>query len=165
MFIANPTQSSNKRDIWGLGCILYEIVAEEPGLFVDLDIRAFALSEGPFVFPTSRIHTEDSSMVHVASEMVKAMTNKEFAKRPSGKTMKSLFAYYRYHSTREDTKQLARGCGTYRRILRELKDFLQNPLPGIAGGPVDDNLFLYHFNVEVLEESSPYYGGTFVCVC
>ena len=96
--------------------------------------------------------------------MVKAMTNKEFSKRPSGKTMRSLFAYYRDCSTREDAKQLARGRGTYRRILGELKNILLNPPPGIAGGPVDDNLLLYHFNVEVLEASSPYYGGTFVCV-
>ncbi|KAI5069548.1 hypothetical protein GOP47_0015849 [Adiantum capillus-veneris] len=47
------------------------------------------------------------------------------------------------------------------RLLRDLQEVLNNPLPNVVGRPLEENIFEWHVNVRAEDDSNQLSGGTF----
>ncbi|MCO5569711.1 hypothetical protein L7F22_023427 [Adiantum nelumboides] len=47
------------------------------------------------------------------------------------------------------------------RLLRDLQEVLENPLPNVVGRPLEENIFEWHVNVRAEDDSNQLSGGTF----
>jgi serine/threonine protein kinase len=79
LFAQHPTYTTQS-DIWGLGCILYELLTFERAFAEDWNIREYASSMKPLSFPTLPFDVHTNTLL---ASMTRSMLSLNPADRPS----------------------------------------------------------------------------------
>lgn len=88
--LSDSPRYSRNSDIWGLGCILYELVTGKTAFTGDWGVREFALCQHQ-IYPDLRLPSE--WMKEIVSDLVKKMLQVEASQRPSTKTLREFLGF------------------------------------------------------------------------
>ena len=94
-----------KSDIWGLGCILYELVTKEKAFASDWRVHQYADSSREFfMFSKEGLRTIKSSSTKDFRALIREMLRTDFKKRPSAQTLVKSFTKNSQAKCRKDKK-------------------------------------------------------------
>ena len=80
---------------------------------------------------------------------------------PNAHHVRALQYFVKYHTRATATSKLDTRRAR-RRLLRDHKEVLACPTPGVSAAPLEDNIFQWHVNLS--PASGPYAGITLHCV-
>ena len=86
LFADHPTYTTQS-DIWGLGCILHELVTFQRVFHEDWNVRDYARGDRPFVFPPLEFDTHTNTLL---ASITKALLSPDPSKRPSAYLIRKL---------------------------------------------------------------------------